>query len=450
MRTSALIIFVFLLGCHPTQPLKPSASQLRCLSYEEPACSACFAGEAESCEALAGFYQDGQEIQRSFTRAAYFWRQAQPLLENRCDAGGVVACEKAGLAYWEGITTRQDSDKARRYFEAAEQLAQKRCEGGAAEGCLQLASLYQREGFAAPRKEYEAYQKALQLGEGVAVILFKEFWLRYYKDEKDFPAPPRPSASPLYEKSCQQGDLRRCVLLGGFYEDAAPKQAEELYEETCKKGEGEACYRLAVLLSSNLSLLQQSCALHFEGGCRALLSMKESAGSAVAALQEPWRNSCLQGNAASCEHLLRSQPKGSSEEIAQQLARLYEEDCALGIGKSCYRWFRADQRERATTAPEARPRTRLALERGCAAGDASDCLFLGVFLIPKESPLAVEAIERSCALGSLQACQQLSSGWAWAADAAQQKVKKQYYTCRAQALHPFMPDPSPCELPEAQ
>ena len=254
----------------------------------------------------------------------------------------------------------------------------------------------------------------------------------------------------MFEKSCQQGDLERCVTLGLFYEDTAPKRAEELYEEACKKSSGEACFRLAVLLFSNLSLLQKSCELNYHAGCEALLSAKEGAGPALLELQETWERACLQGNVTACEDLLRVSPEASQAELKQQQARLYEEECAAGVGKSCYRWFRLDKRERAISAPEARPRTRAVLESGCVAGDASDCLLLWTFLIPRESEQAVQLLERSCVLGSLSACQQLSSGWAWGTEAPRRQEKTQYYACLAQELQPFLPAPLPCELSSAQ
>jgi TPR repeat protein len=443
----ALFVLLVLMSCHPVKQPKPSTSQLPCLSSEEPSCSACLQGEVESCEALVTFYQDGQKIQRSFLRAASFWKRAQPLLEERCDRGESASCERVGLAYWEGIVTKQERDKAKRYFRAAEVLANEQCENGGVEGCLQLAGLYHQEGYSSPRKESESYQRALQLGEGVAYVLFKNFWLRYHKNEQSLVSALRPRESPLFEESCQQGDLPRCVLLGAFYEDTDPKRAEEIFDQACKKQSGEACFRLAMLFSGDLSLLQRSCGLNFQGGCRALLSAKEGAESAILALQKTWERSCLQGDVAACEYLLRVNPKESQEEIKQQIARLYEEECSVGVGQSCYRWFRLDKKERSISAPEARTRTRAVLERGCTAGKSSECLLLSGFLIPKESARAIEALERGCALGSSAACQQLSSGWLWGAEAGQQKEKIQYYVCRTQELQPFLPAPNPCELP---
>jgi TPR repeat protein len=438
---SCLLFLALVLGCHHNKPTQPT-QRVECFSYEEPTCSACLRGSDKSCQTLLDAYQSGEERARDLSRASFFWQQASLYIKERC-GDDAPSCEQLGQTLWSGTLTARDTFAAERYFVTAERLYRDKCDKKDIAACLSLASLFKQPGYKKPKQELEIYELLLSFGEGAAIALQRELWLKYHRNDRA-PMWTMIDQSPEMERLCFAGDLDVCVTVGNFY---APHTdgPSEFFSFACERGNGHACSLLADQQSGSerIESLQKSCKAFFVGGCRAYFASQ--AGS-WEPLIPTWQLRCQQGNKLSCE--LLSLPDGEQpfkEKAKEKLSFIAREDCIHGDGRGCMRWLSSARKE--GMASQVKPVVRRQVEKGCGDGIPEDCGRLASLLIPKEKILARQAMERGCLLGSMEACVQLSSIVWWGEDSIENKTKTSYYACLAEQLHPFKITTNICQSP---
>jgi TPR repeat protein len=193
-----LLATTFLAACRSEGP-PPSAAQLE---------TACGAGNASACAALARHHLSNGKIEKEKAAAAY---------ARGCDAGDARLCNAAAEAYfWK--------DRPR-----AERLRRKACDLGSGEGCFVGAS-YERE--RGDNKTAGAME-----GRGIA----------------------------MYTKACGAGDAEACFGLGRFVSRDDEPRAEHLYREAiglwqrrCDGGSAHACHRLGAVYAEEVTALHDA------------------------------------------------------------------------------------------------------------------------------------------------------------------------------------------------
>lgn len=195
------------------------------------------------------------------------------------------------------------------------------CSGGVAQGCRALGTL-------------------LRAGRGTR------------KDERQ--AARQLVLASLIEKSCPDGDMGNCPLLGGRSEEEGeatmnPSRADA-YAKACKSGVAQACVYLGLAHDLDegvvpqdraraAALYTQACDAGLDVGCE-LLGIHYLVGMGVprdqaraAALYE---RACTGGRAPSCKLLGTSYLRGTGvRKDARHAAALFKQACDSGEAKGC-------------------------------------------------------------------------------------------------------------------
>jgi len=109
---AASLLAMASLACGPPQVRLPTPSA-NCDATKIDDCRArCDNNEPRACYRLGWFYEDGENVPKSFN-------QALKLYERACDAKWAVACRALGEIYWRGHKRPRDRKRAIEYFSQA-------------------------------------------------------------------------------------------------------------------------------------------------------------------------------------------------------------------------------------------------------------------------------------------------------------------------------------------
>ncbi|WP_285713651.1 tetratricopeptide repeat protein [Erythrobacter oryzae] len=235
--------------------------------------TACDGGVPEACEQLGDQHFDGNWVEKSFPKAAQFYRlacetdpesgaclkwakmlfdgrgipadgkRAAQIFEQGCKNGQLESCDLLGEAFESGEGVPQDDKKAVALWKPA-------CEQGYLLSC-QHFGLMLIEGAGVEKNEqlgFSFLNKACaeKISESCTVLSVALL-------SKDPSPKNKTKAFAAFQESCERGNYLGCGLWGSMFEDGwgtkpDPVRALELYEQSCESGLAAACASAAKLL----------------------------------------------------------------------------------------------------------------------------------------------------------------------------------------------------------
>lgn len=248
------------------------------------------------------------------------------------------------------------------------------------------------------------------------------------------PSQPDESASTLFKRACDRGELSGCwhlaeaIRTGSAQTPTDPIAAAELYDENCRRGEGRSCQFLGMAaLGSGLlplapdstaarQLLDRACTLGRSRACSyaGWLFMQGRGGDRdVRNASRTLSAACEGGEALACSNLgvllARTQPAAADR---GQVLDLYIRACTLGDDRGCVNLSNVVSLQAGQG--EAEERASTAYESACDRGSAKGCWYLSQ--VPSASPSTPQRarrvrsiVEKACALGEKLACSSLTS-----------------------------------------
>ncbi|PRP99015.1 putative beta-lactamase HcpD precursor [Enhygromyxa salina] len=297
----------------------------------------CELGSPDACTALSVSFIDGESGgEFGGDPGAGDQRLAVDLARYGCQEGSAAGCTLAGQIFALGWNVEQDRTTAEAYFRYA-------CDLGDVDGCEVLASWLGAGADANPDANPDEDRAA---DEAAAA----ELWVR---------------GRSLRERSCSEGELEDCIVLGAYYVrglgvDKDFGRAVELYGQACEGGVTLACtQRAQILITGSLrgpesgddqdrleanyaeafELLSQGCAAGDPLAC-VWLGLAYHRGRGVEAdgekAAEYYGRGCEQRFAFGCIGMGKLHEQGFGVAKNRRAARrFFAQACDLGANKFC-------------------------------------------------------------------------------------------------------------------
>jgi TPR repeat protein len=299
---------------------------------------ACEAGDGRSCYRL-GLH----EAERGQVRIAdRLWRRG-------CERGSADACTALSVSFIDGEVT--DGDQR-----LAIDLARYGCQEGSAAGCTLAGQIYALgwniESNRATAEVYFRYACDLGDVDGCEVLAT---WLSDAASGAES-AKLWTRGHDLRERSCEQGNLEDCVVLGAYYVRGLGveknfERAVALYGKACDAGFQTACTQRAQILITSPSnedtsgydeafaLLSSSCVAEDQLAC-AWLGLAYHRGRGVGAdgktAAEHYTRGCEQGYAFGCIGMGKLYEQGFGVRKNRRTAnKFFAQACELGAETYC-------------------------------------------------------------------------------------------------------------------
>lgn len=293
----------------------------------------CELGSADACTALSVSFIDGETDGGD-------QRLAVDLARYGCQEGSAAGCTLAGQIYALGWNTESNRATAEAYFRYA-------CDLGDVDGCEVLATWLSDSADATEPADATDSTDAARTAAREAESA--KLWAR---------------GRDLRARSCEQGNLEDCVVLGAYYVRGLGveknfERAIELYGKACDAGLHTACTQRAQILITGTSaassssedpehlaaygeaftLLSSSCAAQDQLAC-AWLGLAYHRGRGVEAdgkkAAEHYARGCEQGYSFGCIGMGKLHEQGFGVRKNRRTAnKFYAQACELGAQSYC-------------------------------------------------------------------------------------------------------------------
>lgn len=283
----------------------------------------CELGSADACTALSVSFIDGEMHEGD-------QRLAIDLARYGCQEGSAAGCTLAGQIYALGWNTQSNRATAEAYFRYA-------CDLGDVDGCEVLATWLS-----------DPPSDGADATGGTAATDRAAESAKLWKRGRD-----------LRERSCEQGNLEDCVVLGAYYVRGLGveknfERAVVLYGKACDAGLHMACTQRAQILITGtgaaapedsaaydeaFALLTSSCAAEDQVAC-AWLGLAYHRGRGVEAdgkkAAEHYAHGCEQGYAFGCIGMGKLHEQGFGVRKNRRTAnKFFAQACELGAQSYC-------------------------------------------------------------------------------------------------------------------
>lgn len=322
----------------------------------------CAENKAKACFELGRLRRDSEDGEVRDASAAAV------ALKTACDKGHVQACNDLGDLYYFGRGVEQNRVAARALYEDA-------CDKKNAEACFSLG---------------------------------------YILSQNELGGTPEPRVLPLFTQACDGGYLDACTRLADkLIQLGENARARVILEDACKKGNEDSCISLAQRLlwanpfpadrAAGLAAYKQGCDSGGGRACFLLAQVYQQGTSAedIAASVPYFRKGCDLGRWEACQAYGNALFKGTGVAADEQAALVVFDDLCKKSTGDCWR------AEAIRNAPP--------MEKDCLAGNARQCLDLGLTLARNDGALhdqgkALTFFELACDKDNGEGCLQAGDG----------------------------------------